>query len=86
MMMMGRTSAKREDIREEGEDEEEVVVVMILGVDHPSSAIISKQHFSSAVNAIITMASLKMAQDVCKHITSKRIELESPGCSGFKDY
>ena len=23
------------------------------------------------------MASLKMAQDVCKHITSKRIELES---------
>ena len=24
------------------------------------------------------MASLKMAQDVCKHITSKRIELEIP--------
>ena len=34
----------------------------------------------------VTMASLKMAQDVCKHITSKLIELESPGCSGFKDY
>ena len=25
----------------------------------------------------------KMIQNVCTHITSKRIELESPGCSGF---
>ena len=32
---------------------------------------------------LITLASLKVAQDVCKCTTSKRIELESPGWSGL---
>ena len=33
----------------------------------------------------LTLGSLKGAQDVCKYTISKRIELESPGYSGFKD-
>ena len=31
----------------------------------------------------VTVAKKKMIQNVCTHITSKRIELESPGWSGF---
>ena len=42
-----------------------------------STAILWRAELVPALRAI-NMASLKMAQDVCKHITSKQIELESP--------
>ncbi len=35
------------------------------------------------LNMQVTLGSLKVAQDVCKCTTSKRIELESPGWSGL---
>ena len=34
---------------------------------------------------VLTLGSLKVAQDVCKYITSKRIELESPTTSQIRD-
>ena len=34
----------------------------------------------------LTLASLKVAQDVHKQTTSKRIELESPGWSGLSGF
>ena len=57
-----------------------IIALLALGLSY-SIPLIEQQWMAS-----ITMGSLKMAQDVCKHITSKRIELESPGCSGFKDH